>query len=740
MNAGPPHDTSVLHPSTEGNHPETAATASSVEAPSNPAISALLVLGLFLTALIGAPLQFVRPDNIKSTAASIVVAAALALWAWRLDKSTVVRWTPLLLVPFGLAAFALASAAWSPLSPAVSEAARWFVMGTIMFLATNAMGRESFGAIARAAHWCALILSLLALSEFWFGFAWFPTDAPPGANFGNRNFFAEFVAIVLPFSIWRLLTRSTRNGAALMGLGLGLIVVALMSTGTRSALVSAGLSVLAVAGLAWFCSSRSEEARIRASIALTGLLPAVLMVAALSWLPTSNSTIMKEARGMTPAARATSRLLSIGSGDTYAAGTSFGIRLAAWKAGLSMIADHPILGVGAGGWNSTSALYSAETEDVETVWLAHNEPLQMIAEYGIAGWAALLVLAGLLARTAVAIGRQLRNRVEVADALQNSVAVLSIVAFGLVALAGLPLHASTTCYLLALAIGYLLARRPAAVLTIPAVAMLRTGQVAATGLLVLAVIVSVQGLRSDFLVQRAGGILTSLANDPSARGQPMVETRKNAVAELRTAYDIFENHELQTQELATLLAKLGDPASVIWLADIGIKTRPHVPVLRCTMARAQAELGNFEAAQRTLETVEKTHPHAKCLVISRLDFAYRKGQFAEAVAFGQKFLSQIPSGSKPDVIRYVVDTSYRAAIRVPDIDTAVRLLNIRAERWPELRATSWMLIGQLEAARAPGQLSPAAQEAFKKALGLANAQERPQIWARVPENYRPGLN
>lgn len=716
--------------------------AQEIGATTNPAISALLILGLVVTALIGAPLQFVQPDNIKSAAAAVIVAAALALWAWRLDKASVVRWTPFLLVPFGLAIFGLISTTWSPTTTAVSEAVRWFVMGTIVFLALNAMGRESFAAMARAAHWCALILSLLALAEFWFGFSWFPTEAPPGANFGNRNFFAEFIAVVLPFSLWRMLTQGTRNGAALMGLGLGVIMVALMSTGTRAGLLSAGVTILAVSVLAWLCGARSGEARISPAIALTGLATALLVLLALSWLPTSNSTIMTEQRGMTPAARATSRLLSLGASDTYAPGSSFGLRRAAWQSGLRMMADHPVLGLGAGGWNTASALYSDQSSDVETVWLAHNEALQLITEYGVAGWAALLALAALMARISWSIAQQFRRRVAVAQALENSIAVLSVGAFCLVGLSGLPLHASTTCYAVALAIGYLLARRPASEL--PASKLgglgLRVGQFSSLALLALAVGASVQGLRSDYMVQHAGGILTGLARNSASRGEAMVQARSAAVGQLRTAYDIFEDHGLQTQELASLLAQLGDPASVVWLAESGMKTRPYVPTLKCSLARAQIELGNFDAASQALDKVEKTHPTARCLVISRLDFAYKRGQFAEAVAYGQKFLAQVPAGAKPEVVRYVVDTSYRAAIRVPDVDAAIRLLNIRAERWPELRATSWMLIGQLEAARAPGQLLPAALEAFRKALGFATAQERPQVWARVPEIYRPGLN
>ena len=103
-------------------------------------------------------------------------------------------------------------------------------------------------------------------------------------------------------------------------------------------------------------------------------------------------------------------------------------------------------------------------------------------------------------------------------------------------------------------------------------------------------------------------------------------------------------------------------------------------------------------------------------------------------------MAQTGKDTKPEVVRYVVDTSYRAAIRVPDLDAAVALLRIRAERWPELRAVSWLLIGQLQATRAPGQVSAVALEAFKNALAFSTAQERPQVVAKIPDIYRAALN
>lgn len=720
-----------------------AAPAADAEAAANPAIAALLILGLVATALIGAPQQFVRPETIKATAASAFIAGALALWAWRLERTSSVRWSNFLLVPFGLALVGVISVAWSPAATALADAGRWLMVGVLIFLGLNALGRESFSGIARAVHWCALLLSLLALAEFWFDFSWFPTEAPPGANFGNRNFFAEYIVAALPFSLWMLVRPgNTPNRAAFAGLGLGFIVVALMSTGTRAALIAAVVCMGIFIAICLIFVARAEETRIRTAVVLAGLAPALLLVFTLGWLPTSNAVIAKEARGLTPMERTGSRLRSLGDDETYAEGSSFGIRRAAWDTGRKMIADHPVLGVGGGGWNSVSALYSRETEDVEIVWLAHNEPLQLVAEYGLAGWAALLALAALVAGACRGIARRLRARAQVAHALQDTVAVLSIGAFAIVSLSGLPLHASTTGYLLALCVGFLLATRQVKAFAIGTSAFpLLVGRIASLAVLAMTALVCVQGLRSDYLVQHGGGLLVGLLQQQKSLPPDAVAQRRElALGYLRRGYDIHSEHGLETPMLATALTQLGDPSSVLWLSNIALQTRPHVPALKCNIARAQSDLGKFDAASQALTDIEKTRPGATCLPLVQLDYEYKKGNFAGAVAAGQKFISAADSQTKPDNLRFVVDTAYRAAIRVPNLDAALQLLRLRAERWPELRATSWMLAGQLEAARTPGQVSPAAVDAYKKALAAATAQERPQVWSRVPENYRPLVN
>ena len=116
---------------------------------------------------------------------------------------------------------------------------------------------------------------------------------------------------------------------------------------------------------------------------------------ALGSLPSGNPKILEEGRGATALQRALVRTQSIGPSDH-----SLQLRMEMWQATLRMIADRPLAGVGAGAWESEVPLYQAEGAQLETDYYVHNEFLQLVAEYGLVGWAFLLLLAAWLLRSA----------------------------------------------------------------------------------------------------------------------------------------------------------------------------------------------------------------------------------------------------------------------------------------------------------------------------------------------------
>jgi hypothetical protein len=170
-----------------------------------------------------------------------------------------------------------------------------------------------------------------------------------------------------------------------------------------------------------------------------------------------------------------------------------------------------------------------------------------------------------------------------------------------------------------------------------------------------------------------------------------------------------------------------------------LKTRPHVAALKCNRVRAHADLGDMQAAERELAALKASNPHAPCVALSNFVYLYKAERFPEAMAAGQAIIRSFDSKTKPEVARYVVDTTYRCAIRVPALEDAISILKVRAERWADLRVTSWLLIGQLEASRSPAQPSPAALDAFRTAVAAAPIGEQAAVLSRIPENYRARL-
>jgi hypothetical protein len=322
--------------------------------------------------------------------------------------------------------------------------------------------------------------------------------------------------------------------------------------------------------------------------------------------------------------------------------------------------------------------------------------------------------------------------------------------FGIVGLSGLPLHTAATCYILALCLGLLVAARPARRFEFSpegARPWLATGRVAAVAALVVAGVISIQGMRSDMYVEDGFTSLQLVLDDKTLPKETADNIRIQGVKDLRRGLDIYADHDYTLVQLASTLVALQDPTNVLWLTNMMLDSRPHIVALRCNQARAFTDLGNFTAARNVLDFIQKNRPKATCLELSEFIYAIKQGQFAVALAAGQKMIAGLdkranaaPDKAADEVARYVVQMSYRAAIRVPDVDAAVDILRVRAERWPELRAGSWMMTGLLLASRLPAdQVSPEALAAFRRSLAESTAQERVTGLARIPEAYRRQL-
>ncbi|MFC6091804.1 O-antigen ligase family protein, partial [Saccharothrix lopnurensis] len=108
---------------------------------------------------------------------------------------------------------------------------------------------------------------------------------------------------------------------------------------------------------------------------------------------------------------------------THIAGTNVDTRELRWQAAARLVAEHPVLGVGPGGFRAgyPAASHNAEVDEQSPV--AHNTYLEVAAELGLPGFA---LFAALLALTAVTAERVLRATTDPASVVAVQASLIAV--------------------------------------------------------------------------------------------------------------------------------------------------------------------------------------------------------------------------------------------------------------------------------------------------------------------------
>lgn len=698
------------------------------------AVAALLALAAGLAPALGVPHEEMLQDTFKSIVVSFGALLAALLFFWvRLSRPADLRWHALLALPLGLMAYALASMAWSHSYLAGVEAVRWFVFSLLLFLALNTFTRERLAWLALGVHAGAAIASLWAVLQFWFDWHFFPQGPRPSSTFINRNFFAEFAVCTLPFGFMLLARARTTRRIALLASTCGLVVLAVLMTGTRSALIALGLLALLLPLAAW---------RLRHALAFSewdagqrGLAVFVLLFTTLGLgaLETGSAAIEQEGRGLTALQRATNRAASIRPDDT-----SLGLRVQMWQATLRMIADRPVTGVGAGAWENEVPRYQAEGSPLETDYYVHNEYLQLLAEYGLVGGVFLVLLAayGVSAawRTACTM-RMMRSDDE--EAAWRAVLLFALLALAVVSAIGFPWRLASTGALFALCLGALaasdvrLGRWRVAGLIAWSRGRSSMALLAVSACLVLATWVTVQAAQSERKLVRAARIATSLsrmgmANDPRA-----APARAEMLRLVREGIAINPHYRKITPMVADDLARWGDWRNAVWIWESVLASRPNVVGIMTNVSRGYSELGEPQRAMEWLARARLLQPKAAPVRSLEVVLLSRAGQLGEALA--------VAEGSLDEGIfdRDLVNAAFVLAWRAGNHALALRAMEIKLARWPDERLASYLQLGRFYD-EALGDENQALQ-AFGKSVALAAPQQRAWVREQVPLGYRERL-
>ena len=205
-------------------------------------------------------------------------------------------------------------------------------------------------------------------------------DVPSG-SFVNRNHFAGLLEMCIPMAVmigYGMLRKnqdrysSPLRPALLACLFFGAAAVMMLSlvrTSSRMGFMATMASLFLMAVVAIFSATR-ESGRLR--FIPIGIL-ALFFAAAFIFMPTD---------------KLAERFADMATSENSLTSDS---RLQMWKQTLPLIATYPLVGCGLGAYESCFYTYKAVAPDM-TVDYAHNDYLQVLAEFGISGFAVVIAI------------------------------------------------------------------------------------------------------------------------------------------------------------------------------------------------------------------------------------------------------------------------------------------------------------------------------------------------------------
>ena len=696
---------------------------------------AIFALMMFLAPALGVPNEEMLQDTLKSIVVSFAVLGAALLFFWsRLGERGAMRWHGVMWLPLLLLAYSLGSMAWSHTYLAAVESVRWFVFAVLLWLAINTLKRDSLPTLAWGIHAGAVVASLWAALQFWVDFQLFPQGPHPASTFVNRNFFAEFAVCTLPFSALLLARARQSAQVALVAITTGLVIVAVLMTGTRSALIALWVQLLLVLPLvAWLYRSQlawsawGRGTRVLAAGLLLGT------IAGLGFIPAGNAKIIEEGRGTTALERGFKRTGSISAADP-----SLGVRMVMWKATVRVIERRPLSGVGAGAWESDIPLYQEEGAQLETDYYVHNEFLQLLAEYGLVGWLFLLALAAYLLAAAwkTLVGKTPEAQ---AEAPLRAVLLCSLLALMIVSNVGFPWRMATTGALFALCLGGLAASdarlgwvRPWAAARLawrPAFAPALTGLVVACT--ALAAYITHQAVEAEQRIVRATKIALSISASRDPNNPKWRPAKTEMLRLIKEGVAINRHYRKITPMVADELARWGDWKEATWIWESVLSSRPHVVAIMANVARGYAMIGKPAEALEYLQRAKKIQPRAPAVQSLEVILLSRTGQNERALELAREAIQ----GNTYDYD--LTNAAFFLAMRAGDQALAEKSIRLRMAGWPGSRVQGYMQLGDMyaNAVKDPDK----ALASYKQALELAPQAQRPALLAEIPPALRAKL-
>ena len=258
-----------------------------------------------------------------------------------------------------------------------------------------------------------------------------PSAAPPSPTFANRNLAAEYLVCTIPLSMILFLTSRNRASLHLSGLSGALMGTFLVYTRARGSWVGMVGALLGV-GILLFVWKGLRQQMLDTLRSVIDRRKRILGMGYLSLFVVLSSLPPRSVSGQLGIkADVVSTVTSVFQKATEK-DASIDERLSFWRSSIRMLADHPLLGVGAGGWVRTHPLY----DNGETITTKgyhkrpHNDLLGIGSEYGLIGLGVYIwfLIAGFKCLRGMVLNADALSRIA---GLMFAISILSLLGAGL---------------------------------------------------------------------------------------------------------------------------------------------------------------------------------------------------------------------------------------------------------------------------------------------------------------------
>jgi O-antigen ligase len=702
----------------------------------------LLCLMMVLAPGLGYPGEEMLQDTLKSIVVSFFALAGILVFFATLRKKDAKDGTVLfhrvLLLPVALLLYALGSMVWSHTYLGAVEAVRWFVFGLIFLLGVNTLTLGRVTHLAWGIHIGAVVASLWAALQFWFDFKLFAQGPNPASTFVNRNFFAEFVVCTLPFSVLLLTRVKDKTSVFLLTFSLGFNIVALMMTGTRSALIALLLllvvvPVILVAFRKQLASTGWRRGHLVAIMAI--LATSVFLLGSVN---SGNPKVIAESGQGNAIDRALARTASMAKAAEYSKG-SFSVRAVMWQETGRMIKANPLAGVGAGAWEVQAPRYQTAGSQLETDYYPHNEILQLVAEYGLIGWLFLGALVSYLVWAAYTTWSD-RSEQAKQEAPLRALTLASLLAFLLVSNAGFAWRMAATGALFALSLAILAAsdiRLGAGIGWLWRALPCKPSRSAAAMYAMavctaLALYIAQQAVECEAKIVRAIKIALAISHSGQPNDPRWQSARAEMLGLLREGVAINPHYRKLTPVAADAMAQWGDWGNATWLWESVLKSRPHIVLMLANAARGQMRAGDFQKSQDYLDRAKNIQPSAPSLVSLELMLWGQTGREQAAAERAKALLNE----GKFD--HDLIQTAYFLGRLTRNPSLAIQAMELGIRAWPAKAADGWLKLGNIyDSVEAKNEGK--AIQAYRAALQATPETYKNAMLEKIPPVYRPKL-